>query len=48
MRFELTAKLVGKLPSPLLKREALLRGVKQAVSLDERPVGFCDRRKLGY
>ena len=48
MRLELAAKLVGKLPGPLLKRETFLRGVKQAVSLDERPVGFCDRRKLGY
>ena len=48
MRLELATKLVGKLPSPPLKRETLLRGIKQAVPFDERPVGFCDRRKLGY
>ena len=48
MRFELAAKLVGKLPSPLLKREALLRGVKQALLLDEPPIGFHGKPKVGY
>ena len=48
MRFELAAKLVGKLPSPLLKREALLRGIKQAVPFNKPPIGFLDTRKLGY
>ena len=48
MRFELAAKLVGKLPSPLLKREALLRGIKQALLLDEPPIGFHGKPKVGY
>ena len=48
MRLELAAKLVGKLPSPLLKREALLRGIKQALLLDEPPIGFHGKPKVGY
>ena len=48
MRLELAAKLVGKLPCSFFKREALLRGVKQALLLDEPPIGFHGKPKIGY